>query len=110
MRIMTLPCDGIGPEIMAATLEVVEAANKRFDLGLTFEEEISGFDSLKKHGITLQESVLDRARTEFDGVILGTQSHMDYPPLAEGGRNVSAGFRIGLDLYANVRPARTRDF
>ncbi|MGO4855336.1 isocitrate/isopropylmalate dehydrogenase family protein [Phaeovulum sp. W22_SRMD_FR3] len=110
MRIMTLPCDGIGPEIMAATLEVVEAANQKFDLGLTFYEEESGFTSLKKHGITLREEVLDRARTEFDGVILGTQSHMDYPPVAEGGRNVSAGFRIGLDLYANVRPARSRDF
>jgi len=110
MRIMTLPCDGIGPEIMAATLDVVGAANRTFDLGLTFEEEISGFDSLKKHGITLREEVLDRARSEFDGVILGTQSHMDYPPLAEGGRNVSAGFRIGLDLYANVRPARARKF
>lgn len=110
MRIMTLPCDGIGPEIMAATLEVVEAANKKFDLGLEFQEEESGFVSLKKHGITLREEVLDRARTEFDGVILGTQSHMDYPPLAEGGRNVSAGFRIGLDLYANVRPARSREF
>ena len=110
MRIMTLPCDGIGPEIMAATLEVVEAANKRFDLGLTFHEEESGFTSLKNHGITLREDVLDRARKEFDGVILGTQSHMDYPPVVEGGRNVSAGFRIGLDLYANVRPARSRDF
>lgn len=110
MRIMTLPCDGIGPEIMAATLEVVEAANKRFDLGLTFTEEESGFPSLKNHGITLREEVLDRARNDFDGVILGTQSHMDYPPVAEGGRNVSAGFRIGLDLYANVRPARSRDF
>ncbi|SIO07504.1 isocitrate/isopropylmalate dehydrogenase family protein [Vannielia litorea] len=110
MRIMTLPCDGIGPEIMAATLEVVEAANKRFDLGLTFEEAESGFTSLKNHGITLRDEVLERARTEFDGVILGTQSHMDYPPVVEGGRNVSAGFRIGLDLYANVRPARSRDF
>ncbi|WP_171208122.1 MULTISPECIES: isocitrate/isopropylmalate dehydrogenase family protein [unclassified Ruegeria] len=110
MKIMTLPCDGIGPEIMAATLEVVEAANNRFGLGLTFHEEESGFVSLKKHGITLREEVLDRARTEFDGVILGTQSHMDYPPVVEGGRNVSAGFRIGLDLYANVRPARSRDF
>lgn len=110
MRIMTLPCDGIGPEIMAATLEVVSAANARFDLGLTFEEEESGFTSLKNHGITLRDEVLERARTEFDGVILGTQSHMDYPPVVEGGRNVSAGFRIGLDLYANVRPARSRDF
>ncbi len=110
MRLMVLPCDGIGPEIMGATLDVVRAASAKFDLGLTFEEEISGFDSLKQHGITLREEVLERARTEFDGVILGTQSHMDYPPVAEGGRNVSAGFRIGLDLYANVRPARSRSF
>ena len=110
MKIMTLPCDGIGPEIMAATLDVVGAANQKFDLGISFHEEISGFSSLKTHGITLQEEVLDRARSDFDGIILGTQSHMDYPPLSEGGRNVSAGFRIGLDLYANVRPARSRDF
>ncbi len=110
MKIMTLPCDGIGPEIMAATLQVMQATNDRFDLGLTFHEEQAGFDSLKNHGITLREEVLERARTEFDGVILGTQSHMDYPPVTEGGRNVSAGFRIGLDLYANVRPARSRDF
>lgn len=109
MRIMYLPCDGIGPEIMAETLKTVEAADRKFGLGLTFEEEESGFTSLKNHGITLREEVLNRARTEFDGVILGTQSHMDYPPVAEGGRNVSAGFRIGLDLYANVRPARSRD-
>lgn len=110
MKIMTLPCDGIGPEIMAATLQVVHAANDRFDLDMTFHEEQSGFESLKAHGVTLREEVLERARTGFDGVILGTQSHMDYPPVAEGGRNVSAGFRIGLDLYANVRPARSRDF
>lgn len=110
MKLMVLPCDGIGPEIMSATLEVMAAANVRFDLGLTFQEEVSGFESLERYGITLREEVLDRARTVFDGVILGTQSHMDYPPVAEGGRNVSAGFRIGLDLYANVRPARSRPF
>ncbi|MBY5933907.1 isocitrate/isopropylmalate dehydrogenase family protein [Tateyamaria omphalii] len=110
MKLMVLPCDGIGPEIMAATLDVLNVANDRFDLDLSFHEEESGFTSLKNHGITLREEVLDRARTQFDGVILGTQSHMDYPPVAEGGRNVSAGFRIGLDLYANVRPARSRSF
>ena len=110
MRIMTIPCDGIGPEIMSATMEVLQAASKRFDIRLSFQEEDAGFTSLKKHGITLREEVLDRARSEFDGVILGTQSHMDYPPVAEGGRNVSAGFRVGLDLYANVRPAISRDY
>ncbi|MEM9096424.1 MAG: isocitrate/isopropylmalate dehydrogenase family protein [Pseudomonadota bacterium] len=110
MELMVLPCDGIGPEIMSATLDVVAAANERFDLRLSFHEEDAGFRSLRKYGITLRDEVLERARTKFDGVILGTQSHMDYPPVAEGGRNVSAGFRIGLDLYANVRPARSRDF
>ncbi len=110
MRIMTIPCDGIGPEIMSATLGVLTVVNKRFDLGLSFHEEEAGFTSLKNHGITLRDEVLDRARSEFDGVILGTQSHMDYPAVVDGGRNVSAGFRIGLDLYANVRPARSREF
>jgi 3-isopropylmalate dehydrogenase len=53
--------------------------------------------------------VLQRSRS-YDGVILGTQSHADYPAPEKGGRNVSAGFRVGLDLYANVRPARTRPY
>lgn len=110
MRIMTTPCDGIGPEIMSATLDVLHVANEKFNLNMSFHEEETGFLSLKNHGTTLRDSVLEKAKSEFDGVILGTQSHMDYPPVAEGGRNVSAGFRIGLDLYANVRPARSRDY
>ncbi len=110
MRIMTVPCDGIGPEIVGAALNVLETVNKRFNLEMSFHEEEAGFVSLANHGITLREEVLDRARNDFDGVLLGTQSHMDYPPLVEGGRNVSAGFRLGLDLYANVRPARSREF
>lgn len=41
-------------------------------------------------------------------MILGPISHLDYPPAHEGGINVSAAFRVKLDLYANVRPARSR--
>ena len=109
MKIVVLPCDGIGPEIVAASMEVLEAANARFSLGLSFDHEVVGFESLAKFGTTLRQEVLDRAST-YDGVILGTQSHADYPVPEKGGRNVSAGFRVGLDLYANVRPARTRPF
>ena len=76
MRIMTIPCDGIGPEILAATLKVMTVVNQRFGLGMTFHEEEAGFSSLKNHGTTLREEVLDKARSEFDGVILGTQSHI----------------------------------
>jgi isocitrate/isopropylmalate dehydrogenase len=41
-------------------------------------------------------------------VILGPVSHNDYPPVAEGGLNPSGELRKRLDLYANIRPARTR--
>src|SRR5690606_12693282 len=43
-----------------------------------------------------------------DGIILGPISHNEYPPLAQGGRNPSGVLRKELDLFANVRPARTR--
>ncbi len=109
MRLIVLPCDGIGPEIVAASIDVLQAVNAKFNLGLTYDYDDVGFTSLEKHGITIRDEVLERAKT-YDGVILGTQSHADYPAPEQGGRNVSAAFRIGLDLYANVRPARTRPF
>jgi 3-isopropylmalate dehydrogenase len=109
MRLIVLPCDGIGPEIVAAAVAVLAAADRRFGLGLSFDYDDVGFVSLEKHGTTLRQKVLDKART-YDGIVLGPQSHAEYPPPAQGGRNISAGFRVGLDLYANVRPCRTRPF
>jgi 3-isopropylmalate dehydrogenase len=109
MKLFVLPGDGIGPEIVEAALGVLRAADARFGLTLSFEFEEVGFASLAKHGTTLRDEVLERAKT-FDGVILGTQSHADYPAPEQGGRNISAAFRVLLDLYANVRPARTRPF
>ncbi|QTF91907.1 isocitrate/isopropylmalate dehydrogenase family protein [Halomonas sp. BM-2019] len=109
MKFLVLPCDGIGPEITDASVKVLQAANDKYGLGIELEYEDVGFVSLEKHGTTLRDDVLEKAK-RCDGVILGTQSHADYPSPERGGRNVSAGFRIGLDLYANVRPARTRSF
>jgi len=109
MKIMVTPCDGIGPEITAATLEVLQAADAVFGLSLQYDWEETGFVSLEKYGTTLRDEVIERAKT-YDGILLGPQSHMDYPPRDQGGVNVSAGFRVRLDLYANVRPARSRRF
>jgi len=107
VRILVLPGDGIGPEITDATLCVLHAVNKAHRLGLAFEFADIGFASLAKTGTTLPDEVLARAR-ECDGILLGPISHLDYPPRDKGGVNVSAAFRVKLDLYANVRPARTR--
>ena len=107
MKLLILPGDGIGPEITRATVAVLEAADRRFQLGLEYEYRDIGFAALEKHGTTLPDGVLARAR-EVDGVILGPISHLDYPARDKGGVNVSAAIRVTLDLYANVRPARTR--
>jgi isocitrate/isopropylmalate dehydrogenase len=107
MKLLVLPGDGIGPEITRATVEVLDAANGRFGLGLEYEYADIGFAALEKTGTTLPDGVLDRGRTA-DGVILGPISHLDYPPRDRGGVNISAAFRVKLDLYANVRPARSR--
>jgi 3-isopropylmalate dehydrogenase len=107
MRLIVMPGDGIGPEITAAALVVADAASRRFGLGLTYDHEEVGFVSLKKHGTTLRQEIFEKAKT-YDGIVLGTQSHADYPPPDKGGRNMSSSFRVGLDLFANVRPARTR--
>lgn len=107
MNILVLPGDGIGEEITHATLIVLEAAIARFGLDLVFEHDEIGFAAYEKTGSTCPDAVLDRARA-CDGIILGPISHMDYPPRDKGGVNVSAAFRVKLDLYANVRPARTR--
>src|SRR3954470_11883885 len=109
MRFLVMPGDGIGPEIVAAAMQVLAAVDERFGLELKYDYEDVGFASLEKHGTTLREETLEKAAT-YDGIILGTQSHADYPAPEKGGRNVSAGFRVGLDLYANVRPARTRPY
>jgi 3-isopropylmalate dehydrogenase len=109
MRLIVLPGDGIGPEITSATIAVLKATDREFKLGLSYDYDDVGFASLEKHGTTLRDETIEKARG-YDGIILGPQSHMDYPPRDKGGPNVSAGFRVKLDLYANVRPARTRPF
>jgi isocitrate/isopropylmalate dehydrogenase len=107
MQLLVLPGDGIGPEITQATIAVLEAADRRFKMNLSFETREIGFAALEKYGTTCPDAVLARAR-EVDGIILGPISHLDYPARDQGGVNVSAAFRVKLDLYANVRPARTR--
>jgi isocitrate/isopropylmalate dehydrogenase len=107
VKLLVLPGDGIGPEITAATMAVLQAADRRFELGLAFEERQIGLAALAKQGTTLPDGTLERAR-EVDGVILGPLDQLRYPPADKGGVNPSALFRVKLDLYANVRPARSR--
>ena len=107
MRIAVFPGDGSGPEITRATLEVLQLVNQRLSLGLALETYEIGLSTLRLRGTTLPPEALEAARAS-DGIILGPVSHSDYPPRSEGGINVSAEFRVAFDLYANIRPSRSR--
>jgi isocitrate/isopropylmalate dehydrogenase len=105
--ILVLPGDGIGPEIVAATVDILRAADRLFDLSFRYETAEIGFDALKASGTTFPDTVLQKARAA-DGIILGPVSHNDYPPTEKGGLNPSCELRKHLELFANIRPARTR--
>ncbi|HET6970626.1 MAG TPA: isocitrate/isopropylmalate family dehydrogenase [Phenylobacterium sp.] len=107
MQVLVLPGDGIGPEITEATLAVLRRADAAFGLGLVFEIREIGLASLKATGSTLPAAVMARV-PQVDGVILGPVSHYDYPPRTEGGINPSAELRTAFELYANIRPCRSR--
>jgi isocitrate/isopropylmalate dehydrogenase len=108
LKLLVLEGDGIGPEITRATVEVLTAADALLGLGLGFEQAIIGFDALETEGTTFPSRTLDMAKA-CDGVILGPVSHNEYPAIAKGGLNPSGELRKHLDLYANIRPAFTRD-
>lgn len=107
MKIIVMEGDGIGPEIVAATQAVLDRAAERFGLALTFEKKLVGFAALEAHGSTIPEDTI-KAVAEAEGAILGPISHNEYPPAAQGGLNPSGTLRKRLDLYSNIRPARTR--
>jgi 3-isopropylmalate dehydrogenase len=108
MKILVLPGDGIGPEITAATLQVLRAADAALSCGLGFERRDIGLASLRAEGTTLPKAVLERV-PEVDGVLLGPVSHLDYPTRQEGGLNPSAELRTRFQLFANIRPCRSRE-
>ena len=107
MNILVLPGDGIGQEITEATCKVLDRAAQTYGLPLSFDRHEIGFASLKRLGTTLPADVL-KAVPLVDGVILGPVSHYEYPSRSEGGINPSAELRTVFDLYANIRPCRSR--
>ena len=107
MRLAVLPGDDIGPEITEAALAVLDAVDHAFSLGLEYDVHDVGMKAHKRCGTTLPEAAL-RAVREADGIVLGPAGMTAYPPASDGGINIPGTIRKQLDLYANIRPARTR--
>ena len=105
INILAFDGDGIGPEIMTSTLDVISFLNTKLNLNINIEKEVIGFKSLETDGTTFTEKALLKSK-EADGIILGPVDHNNYPDKSEGGVNPSGILRIKLDLFANIRPAK----
>ncbi len=105
-KIVILPGDGIGPEIVAEALKVLEVADNKFKLGLKFEEELIGGAAIDKHGVPLANSTLDKCK-EADAVLMGSVGGPKWDKL-DGSIRPEKGLlkiRYEMGLFANLRPA-----
>ncbi len=102
-RIVTLPGDGIGPEIMAAAVRVLDAVGD-----FAYDERPFGGASIEAHGVALTDDTLEACRGA-DGVLLaavGGPKWDSTDPEAPRPEQGLLGLRKGLGLYANLRPVR----
>jgi 3-isopropylmalate dehydrogenase len=102
--IVTLPGDGIGPEIMAPALELLRHVSEDF----TFDEHLFGGAAIDAHGIALTDETLAACKAA-DAVLLAAVGGPKWDttdPDAPRPEQGLLGLRKGLGLYANLRPVR----
>ncbi len=95
--ITLIPGDGIGPEIIAATVRIIEATG----VDIEWETQIIGAQALEKFGTTLPETAIDSIKKNKVALKAPLMT-----PIGKGFTSVNVGLRKTLDLYANVRPIR----
>ncbi|SBV99611.1 3-isopropylmalate dehydrogenase [uncultured delta proteobacterium] len=105
-HLVVLPGDGIGPEIVAQALAVLDAAEKRFGFTVAREEHLLGGAAIDATGDPLPQRTLDACK-KADAVLLGAVGGPKWDALPHGKRPESGllGIRKALNLYANIRPA-----
>ncbi len=107
MKILVLPGDGIGPEVVAQAKHVLEVCAQRFHFQLAFTEAVVGGAAIDAFHTALPDGALHLARS-CDAVLLGAVGgpKWDNPRASVRPEQALLGLRKGLDLFANLRPVR----
>ncbi|NOZ52103.1 MAG: 3-isopropylmalate dehydrogenase [Gammaproteobacteria bacterium] len=105
-KILVLPGDGIGPEIIAAAINVLKKLQSDFGLNVEMESALVGGAAYDAHGKPLPEATLKLAK-EADAVLLGAVGSPKYESLDIAVRPEKGllGLRAELSLFSNLRPA-----
>jgi len=104
-KIAVIGGDGIGPEVVAVGVRVLETLAERegWDLALTHYD--FGADRYLKDGTTFPEEAQSAIREDHDAVLLGALGDPRVPDMSHA-RDILFGLRFGFDLYCNLRPVR----
>jgi 3-isopropylmalate dehydrogenase len=107
-RIVLLPGDGVGPEVVAEARKVLEAIAQRFGHGFSFETHLMGGCAIDATGEPLPESTLAACK-QADAVLLGAVGgpKWDDPKAKTRPEKGLLAIRQGLGLYANLRPVKS---
>ncbi|MDF1735062.1 MAG: 3-isopropylmalate dehydrogenase [Minwuia sp.] len=105
-KLLMLPGDGIGPEVMSVVRKVIDWMDHRRAVSFDVTEDLVGGASIDKHGIPVTDKVVDTAMNS-DAVLLGAVGgpKWDDLPFAQKPERGLLRLRKDLGLYANLRPA-----
>ena len=106
-KILILPGDGIGPEIVTEAVKVLAALRDDFGLDIQMDEALVGGAAIDATGVSLPDDTLEQAR-EADAVLLGAVGGPKWDSLPieiRPEKMALLGLRKGLGLFANLRPA-----
>jgi len=109
-KVLMLPGDGIGPEVMNETKKVIDWFDKRLQVGFDLDEDLVGGVSYDVHKTPVTDEVVGKAM-EADGVLFGAVGGPNYEnlPFSEKPERGLLRLRKDLGLYANLRPAMVFD-
>lgn len=104
--IVVLPGDGIGPEVTAAAVAVLQAAGRRYGHTFHFETRLIGGAAIDAEGAPLSDATLDACR-KADAILLGAVGGPKWSDSEIRPEQGLLKLRKALGLYANLRPVRT---
>jgi 3-isopropylmalate dehydrogenase len=109
-RIVTFPGDGVGPEVMAQAVRVLEAVAGRHGHSFSFDERGIGGIAIDTYGTPLRDEDIEAA-SDADGILLGAVGgpRWDDPSASVRPEQGLLKIRKALRLFANLRPVRLQE-
>jgi 3-isopropylmalate dehydrogenase len=107
-RVAVIPGDGIGPEVIAEAVAVLDVLRESHGVGLELRHFDWGADKFLREGVSLPTGALDMLTREFDAILAGAFGDPRVPS-NQHAEDILLGMRRGLDLYINLRPVKLLD-